>query len=135
MTQRPVYRQLPDGTWLNETTGTVSAPLQPRMGGSYQKRGQAPAMTPVGASFTPPQIDTNARMLQGGLAGYGALPGQWNMHMPHGRNYPALGAYVDAPSYQAVGLLDRMSPMMKGVILLGGIVGIATLTVYFNKKK
>lgn len=120
-------RQLPDGTWLNEDTGVVAAPKQPPMGGAEPKRAPAPPMGPAWAPFQAPDIDTDAQMLQG-------LPGSWQMRMPQGRNYAALGSYIDAPSYQAVGLLDRMSPMVKGIILLAGIAGIATVTVYLNKK-
>lgn len=127
--QRPIYKQLPDGTWLNVRTGVVSAPLQPPMGGAPQKRGPAPAMGPLGVPFAPPQVDANAQMLEG------YMPGSMGMRMRTGRNYPALGAYVDAPSYQAVGFIDRLSPALKGILLLGGVVGIATVTVLINKRK
>lgn len=112
----PAMRQLPDGTWLNEDTGTVSAPLQDPMGGGAPKRSPAPPETPVGTPLLPARIAPQAQNIAGAPD---MLPG--------------MGRYVNASSYSPNGLAG-LSPGLKKVILLGSIVGVATLTVWLQNR-
>lgn len=59
------WRQLPDGTWLNETTGTVSAPLQDSRGGGTYKRGPQPAAGPQGQPIVTQPTNPQATMING----------------------------------------------------------------------
>lgn len=126
------FRMLPDGTFLNERTGTVAAPKvdAPRMSATAgptapweYKTQPSPAR---GANGAPIAIDPPNPELMAGLAGYNTiLPGGGGMHMRHGRNYPALG---EAPAV----------PMSRKLLCVGAIIGVAALTVWLQnmgKKK
>jgi hypothetical protein len=110
----------PDGTWFNQQTNVLEAPLQPRMGGAPPKTQPSPQGGPQGELFQPPQIAQQARMIDG-MGNY--MPGPMGMKMRTGRNYPALGA------------LDGMPEPVKKIVAIGAIVGVAVLTVYLNKRR
>lgn len=121
------WRQLPDGTWYNTTSNLVSAPLQDPRGGGYPKRKPSP---PAGVRGGPIRADApapEAQMIDGLAGNYGAIPGQWNLHMRGGRNYPALGA--------SDGFLAIQPGFGSKILVLGALVGIATLTVWMQRRK
>lgn len=117
--QQPQWRQLPDGTWLNEVTDTVSAPLVPD--GRAPKRAPSP---PMGSSGPLIQPDAMNPQLTGLAGNYGALPGQWNLHMRNGRNYPALG---QEPANDATPAKRLLATVM--------IVGIVGASVWWQRRR
>lgn len=121
------WRQLPDGTWMNKRTGTVSAPLQqsPRPSATagatkaaFLKQRPSP---PAGNPTEPPLVPAPANPNLTDLGGYGALPGEWGMHMRQGRNYPALG--------QEAGLSGT-----RKLVAIAAIIGVAGLTVWLQNR-
>jgi hypothetical protein len=88
------------------------------MGGGAPKRAPAPPETSVGTPLLPARIAPQAQNIAG---------------MPN--MLPGMGGYVTASSYSPVGgLMDKFSPTTKKVILLGAIVGVASLTVWLNNR-
>lgn len=115
----PRYRQLPDGTWLDEKYGRVTAPVTDPRGGGAWKRTPSPPAGPMGVPFRQPDIDIHAR----GVDGMGMYyPGNAGIHARPGRNYSALG------------ILENMSDTMKYVLLLGTVFAATGLTIYLAKR-
>lgn len=122
------YRQLPDGTWLNEVTGTVEAPLvdDPRMSATagptapaVWKSQPSPAAGPGGPLLLPDAPAPQAGPIAG-LNGNYPVPGGMQMHMRPGRNYPALG--------------DGGFTGARRAIAIAGIVGVCALTVWLQRR-
>ena len=88
------WRQLPDGTWLDEATGTVSAPIVEPQGGGEFKRDPSPDVGPLG-----PPLQASAMNPQ-------------------------------APTTHGMGELS----VAKKIFLIGAVVGVATLTVWLQRK-
>lgn len=114
------YRQLPDGTWLDEQYGTMDAPVVDPLGTGRPKRQPSPSAGPGGVPFQDPRIGTHAQKIDGmGMF----LPNPAiGLHMRQGRNYPALG------------FLDQMSATTKTVLVVGAVVGGIYLTRVLTKR-
>jgi hypothetical protein len=118
------WKQLPDGSWLNQATGVVTASLVDDYSSPPKTRPSPPSGS-RGTPLTAPNINQQASAISGmahgaGMPGMGVYgTGPMALQMRQGRNYPAMGGL----------------PVSSKVLAIGAVIGIAALTVYLQQSK